>query len=61
MDADFPSHNDPEVGPEEGTKATGDDAGIVWPSERQSRSTVVESETPFNQENVPDFDEEAQR
>lgn len=61
VDADFPSDDDPEVGPVEGTKATGDDAGIVWPSERQSRSTVVESETPFNQENVPDFDEEAQR
>ena len=55
--ADFSPHDEPD----ESTKATGDDAGIVWPSERQSRSKIMEGETPFNQENVPDFDEEAQR
>nr|WP_256366402.1 MtrAB system histidine kinase MtrB [Corynebacterium sp. HMSC05E07] len=41
---------------------TGDDAGIVWPSERESRAAAaMDSETPFNQERVADFDEEAQR
>ena len=43
------------------TTTTGDDAGIVWPSERESRAAVTQEETPFNQEIVPDFDEEAQR
>ena len=37
-----------------------DAAGIVWPSERQGRGPVAE-EAPFNQDSVPEFDEEAQR
>ena len=43
------------------TTISGDDAGIVWPSERESRPAATQEETPFNQEIVPDFDEEAQR
>ncbi|WP_256485939.1 MtrAB system histidine kinase MtrB [Corynebacterium intestinale] len=33
------------------------DNGIVWPSEREARAV----EPPFNQDSVPDFEEEAQR
>ena len=35
----------------------GADNGIVWPSEREARAV----EPPFNQDSVPDFEEEAQR
>ncbi len=44
----------------ESTAAIADAAGIVWPSERQGRGPVAE-EAPFNQNSVPEFDEEAQR